>query len=173
MSEQSAETKKKSPAAAALNVIGTVIIVLAIILCLLPVLPRLLGFSGYTILSGSMEPTIPVGSVVYSKAVDNPETLEVGDIVVFYEGLGDIPVVHRLVENRLSERELITQGDANNTEDLQPIPYQNVIGRVILHIPVLGRLLMLLGTLTGKLAVAAFILAGALLCELGRRIRAF
>ena len=171
MSEQSAETKKKSPAAAVLNVIGTVIIVLAIILCLLPVLPRLLGFSGYTILSGSMEPTIPVGSVVYSKAVDNPETLEVGDIVVFYEGLGDIPVVHRLVENRLSERELITQGDANNTEDLQPIPYQNVIGKVRFHVPHLGTILTPLSTMGGKISVIALIIGGLLLCYVSQRLR--
>lgn len=165
------EKKKTSPGAVILNVIGTLIIILAIALCLLLVVPRAFGISGYTVLSGSMEPTIHVGSIVYAKAVDNPETLKESDIVVFYEGLGTVPVVHRIVENRLSEREIITKGDANAAEDLQPTPYKNIIGKDVLHIPFLGMILTPLNTLYGKLAVLALIAGGLLLCWVSQRIR--
>ena len=165
------ENNNTSPASVILNAVGTIIIILAVVLCLLLALPRAFGIYGYTILSGSMEPTIPAGSVVYTKAIGDPETLKAGDIVVFYEGLGDIPVVHRLVENHRSEREIITKGDANTVEDLQPIPYQNIIGRSLLHVPMLGRILSPLGTMAGKISVLAMIAGGLLLCFAAQHLK--
>ena len=163
-----AEQKNASRGAVFLNAIGTIIIILAIAVCLLLALPRVFGIYGYTILSGSMEPAIPVGSIVYAKTTADPATLNPGDIIVFYEGLGDVPVVHRLVENHTSEREIITKGDANAAEDLRPIPYQNIIGKDVLHIPKLGALLSPLGTISGKLYILAMAAGGLLLCFAAR-----
>ena len=153
-----------------LNFIGTAIIIIVIVLCLSLIVPKVFGISSYTVLTGSMEPSVPVGSVVYAKAVV-PSTLETGDIAVFYDGRSDLPVTHRVVENQTEESQLITKGDANDSADLAPIPYQNILGKVVLHLPVLGRLLVLLGSLAGKAAVLAFILGGFLLCEVARRMR--
>ena len=153
-----------------LNFIGTAIIIIVIVLCLSLIVPRVFGISSYTVLTGSMEPSVPVGSVVYAKAVE-PSLLETGDIVVFYDGRNDIPVTHRVVENQTADSQIITKGDANDTNDITPIPYQNVIGKVVLHLPALGHLLALLGTLMGKVAALAFILGGFLLCEVSRRMR--
>ena len=44
---------------------------------------RLVGITPYAVLSGSMEPAFPVGSMIYVKAVD-PESIEVGDPITFY-----------------------------------------------------------------------------------------
>lgn len=153
-----------------LNFIGTAIIIILIVLCLSLIVPKVFGISSYTVLTGSMEPAVPVGSAVYAKAVE-PSTLETGDIVVFYDGRSELPVTHRVVENQTEDAQLITKGDANDSADIAPIPYQNIIGKVVLHIPVLGRLLALLGTLMGKAAALAFILGGFLLCEVSRRMR--
>ena len=153
-----------------LNFIGTAIIIIVIVLCLSLIIPRVFGISSYTVLTGSMEPSVPVGSVVYAKAIE-PSALETGDIVVFYDGRNDIPVTHRVVENQTEDAQIITKGDANESTDITPIPYQNVIGKVVLHLPVLGRLLVLLGSLAGKAAALAFILGGFLLCEVARRMR--
>ena len=153
-----------------LNFIGTAFIIIVIVLCLSLIVPRVFGISSYTVLTGSMEPSVPVGSVVYAKAIE-PSLLESGDIVVFYDGRNDIPVTHRVVENQTEDSQIITKGDANDTTDITPIPYQNVIGKVVLHLPALGRLLALLGTLMGKAAALAFILGGFLLCEVSRRMR--
>ena len=153
-----------------LNFIGTAIIIIVIVLCLSLIIPRVFGISSYVVLTGSMEPSVPVGSVVYAKAIE-PSSLEPDDIVVFYDGRSTIPVTHRVVENQTENSEIITKGDANASTDLAPIPYQNIIGKVVLHLPVLGRLLALLGTLVGKAAVLAFILGGFILCEIARRMR--
>ena len=85
------------------------------------------------------------------------------DIVVFYDGRNDIPVTHRVVEHQTEDSQLITKGDANESNDIAPIPYQNIIGKVVLHLPVLGRLLALFGSFIGKAAALAFILGGFLL----------
>ena len=77
--------------------IGTLV---AVALALLILLPSLLGFQRYVIESGSMEPTLPVGSVVYSKPVD-ADDLEVGDIISFKPppeyGIDKV-VTHRVVD---------------------------------------------------------------------------
>ena len=94
------EGKKKSPAAAVLNFIGTAIIVIVIVLCLSLIVPKFFGINSYTVLTGSMEPSIPVGSLVCAKATE-PDTLAVGDVIVFYDGINSIPVTHRVVENQI------------------------------------------------------------------------
>jgi signal peptidase len=63
-------------------------------------LPSLLGFERYVIESGSMEPTLPVGTLVYAKA-EAPEYLAVGDIITYEpppETKVDDLVTHRIVE---------------------------------------------------------------------------
>ena len=153
-----------------LNFIGTAIIIIVIVLCLSLIIPRVFGISSYTVLTGSMEPSLPVGSVVYAKAIE-PSLIETGDIVVFYDGRSELPVTHRVVDNQTEDSQLITKGDANDAADIAPIPYQNIIGKVVLHLPVLGRLLALFGSFIGKAAALAFILGGFLLCEIARRMR--
>ena len=154
-----------------LNIIGTAIIIIVIAVCLSLIVPKAFGVTSYTVLTGSMEPEVPVGSVVYAKAAE-PAQLETGDIIVFYDGRNEIPVTHRVVENQASEGQIITKGDANESADIAPIPYPNVIGKVVLHIPFLGRFVSPLGTMLGKLAALAVILGGFLLCEVARRLEA-
>ncbi len=47
------------------NLLGTLILVLVIASCLPLTVPRLFGYEIYEVVSGSMEPEIPVGSVIY------------------------------------------------------------------------------------------------------------
>ena len=49
------------------NAATTVLVVLVVILALLLVGVRLVGFRPMCVLSGSMEPGIPVGAIVYDK----------------------------------------------------------------------------------------------------------
>lgn len=164
-----AKEKTISPIGRVLDIIGTLLIIAAIVLCLMLAVPRLLGIQSYTVLTGSMEPSIPVGSLIYAKYTE-PQTLAEGDVIVFNDSNASIPVTHRVVENNTQEGQLITKGDANAQEDFAPISYYDVLGKVLLHIPVLGRFLAPLGTLTGKIGMLAIIAAGLLLSALGRRI---
>lgn len=64
------------------------------------------------IVSGSMEPIIRIGDLIFVSKV-NPESLEVRDIVIFrHDGM---IATHRIIE--LNEENLVTQGDANNIYD--------------------------------------------------------
>ena len=72
---------KPAPLGRFLNFLGSLILWAAILLCLVLAAPRLAGIKTYVVISGSMEPAIPVGSMVYSKEVD-PATLETGDVIV-------------------------------------------------------------------------------------------
>ena len=152
----------------ALNIIGTGILVLCIVLCLSLAVPRFFGITSYAVISGSMEPAIPVGSMVCVKGVD-PSTLFRGDIVMFYDGISEVPVTHRLVENDPVQGYIITQGDANAAPDLAPVLYPNIIGKVIFHVPLAGLLLSPLGTLWGKFCLICIIIGAMLLSLAGRQ----
>ena len=76
------------------------------------------GIRPYVILSGSMEPGIPTGSVAYIDVKDRTD-LEVGDVIM-YRASEEINVTHRIVDFD-SAGNLITKGDANDTADLRPV----------------------------------------------------
>ena len=164
--------KELTPLGRFLDVTGTVILIVTILLCLGLAVPRFAGIDSYVVVSGSMEPAIPVGSMVYSKPVD-PATLQPGDIIVFYntDQKDSVPVTHRVVENHTEAGEIITKGDANSQADIFPASYYNIGGKVVAHIPKLGLPASLLATTAGKIAVAMVILAGYLLTEVGGRLR--
>ena len=46
------------------NIVGTFILLSVIITCLPAAVPRLLGYEVYNVVSGSMQPEIPVGSLI-------------------------------------------------------------------------------------------------------------
>ena len=105
------------------NVSTSIIVALAILLAVLLVGFRLFGFQIYTVLSGSMEPKYPVGSLVYVRKIE-PEKLEVGDDISFL--VSDKTVVtHRIVEilpdeeivsDEVTEEITVTNTDRHNIE---------------------------------------------------------
>ena len=89
-------------------------------------------FCAYVVLSGSMEPEIPTGSVVVvdgRKKEWNP-----GDVITYRRG--NMVVTHRIVEK--SEEGYYTKGDANAEEDAGIVLEKQVIGNVIVALPWLG-----------------------------------
>jgi len=137
------------------NVISTAIVIVIVVLAGLLVVPTLLGCHGYAVLSGSMEPNIGVGAIVYTKAVEWSE-LEKGDVITYK--LGESLVTHRIVEINAQERTVITQGDANDVVDGSPVSYGNIVGRVAFHVPMLGYMSIYIKTPLG-IAVGCGILA--------------
>ena len=75
---------------------------------------------------------------------------EVGDVVVFQDG--KLAVTHRIVS--ISENEVITRGDANNTDD-DPITLDDIKGEVVCVIPCVGRLVNMIKTPLGTLVIIA------------------
>jgi signal peptidase len=93
--------------------------------------PMPFGVGAAVVLSGSMEPELSVGDLLI---VLDSSSYEIGDVVVYQDG--NIAVTHRIV--RFSdEEEIVTQGDANNTED-DPISVEAIKGEVVAVIPFIG-----------------------------------
>lgn len=123
------------------NVVTTSIVVLVVILALLLVGARLFGLRVFSVLSGSMEPTYHVGSVIYVKEVD-PMELKVRDVITFMLD-EDTVATHRIIEVIPDETDsdvvrFRTMGDANKVEDGSLVHCKNVIGTPIFTIPLLG-----------------------------------
>ena len=123
------------------NLLGTAMIVVIVVLAILLAGVRLFGITPYVVVSGSMEPTFHVGSVVYVVEVDAYD-MKKGDPVTYK--VGTTVVTHRIDEviktgvDKTSVR-YVTKGDANKTADLgEPLHPSNVIGKPIFSIPVLG-----------------------------------
>lgn len=105
--------------------------------------PSVLGFSVMRVQTGSMEPELKTGCIIISRKVKQEE-LETGDIISFYSNDPD-PMIngrvetHRIVEKHFllgNEREFITKGDANLSDDIAPVQYKNIIGKVIVNLGV-------------------------------------
>lgn len=123
------------------NIITNIIVVLAVILAVALVGVRLVGLQVFTVLSGSMEPTYHVGSLIYVKDADYKE-LEAGDVITFMLD-EDTVATHRITEVVPDEEEpdtlrYRTKGDANDAEDGKLVHYKNVIGSPVITIPYLG-----------------------------------
>ena len=151
------------------NFLGTLILIVVIVACLPLTVPRLLGYDIFSVVSGSMEPAIPVGSVVFVEPAA-PENVEAEDVIAFWRD-GSV-VTHRVLENRFVVGEFVTKGDANEQEDINPTPYNALIGRVKLHVPVMGALLTLLASTVGKLYLLCLAACGVMFNILAGRIRA-
>ena len=150
------------------SLLGTLLLLLVIVSCIPLTLPRMMGYEVYEVVSGSMEPEIPVGSVIYVKAVA-PEEVREEEVIAFWSGSSVI--THRVVENRLAEREFVTKGDANAAEDLRAVPYAELIGRVIRHFPKVGRLMALYTGSIGKGCMILLAVCGSMLNMLAGRLR--
>ncbi|MBQ9099435.1 MAG: signal peptidase I [Clostridia bacterium] len=125
------------------NMVTTIFVVLIVLLAILLVGVRLVGIKPYTVLSGSMEPTYHVGSLIYVKEVD-PLTLQEGDPVTFMLNENTV-ATHRIIERIPDETDptvvrFRTQGDNNDTPDGELLHCKNVIGKPLFTIPYLGYL---------------------------------
>ena len=123
------------------NAVTTILVVLVVILAVMLVGVRLVGLQVYTVLSGSMEPTYHVGSLIYVKSVD-PAELAAGDVITFMLD-EDTLATHRIVEVVPDSEDpetlrFRTKGDANEAEDGSLVHYKNVVGSPVFSIPKLG-----------------------------------
>lgn len=123
------------------SIIISVLLGIVILLAILLVGVRVVGFTPYTVLSGSMSPKYPVGSIVYVRKV-NPFELKEEDVITYVIDGGTV-VTHRIIEVLFDEDDptvvrFRVKGDANEDPDGEPVHCNNVLGRVSFGIPLLG-----------------------------------
>lgn len=88
---------------------------LIIALAAVSLIPRVFGYMPYAVLSGSMEPELPVGSMVSVHEVE-PPAIAVGDAATFYRSDGAV-VTHQVYEIDPVAQTIGTQGIANKNTD--------------------------------------------------------
>jgi signal peptidase len=159
-----------------------VILAVTAVLAVAVLVPRLGGATPYTILTSSMEPGMPPGTLVVARPVD-PSEISVGTVITYQLESGRPTVVtHRVVAvgvDSTGELRFTTQGDANSTTDAATVRPVQVRGERWYAVPQLGRLNTLLNGHERQLLVyaAAALLLGyagwqflaALLTRLRRR----
>lgn len=100
--------------------------------------PIILGNRPIVILSGSMEPAYPVGSITYYKAAPF-ESISVGDAVTFKMSDGGELATHRVTAIDAKSQSFTMKGDANPSEDPNPLPFGEVVGKTLqFRIPYVG-----------------------------------
>lgn len=122
------------------------------------------------VISGSMEPAIPVGSLIAGRTVPAAD-LEVGDVVTVPRRAGTTDLVtHRIVEIREvadgtaapGTRELVLRGDANATDDATPYSVTEA-RRQVATVPGGGYLVQTLRSTRGMVVLAGVLLAAVVL----------
>lgn len=163
--------QKRHIAANICSILGIVLLTAVILICIPLTLPRLAGYEIYNVISGSMEPAIPIGSLVYVQDMA-PAKVQKGDVIAFGSSLNDGAVItHRVVLNNSVVGEFVTKGDANAKEDMEPVKYENFTGKVALTIPVLGGVFAAIVTIQGKIAVGSMIVLSLVLHLIAGKIK--
>lgn len=153
---------------AASKIVMTLLSATIISLAVLLVGVRLFGLAPYTVLSSSMEPALPVGSLIYVKDVA-ADDIKVGDAITFVMNEDLLVATHRVVEVDSTQERFITKGDANESIDGAPVHFRNLLGRVSFSIPYLGYVANFINSSSGRwiaIAVIALLLLLLLLPDL-------
>lgn len=128
-----------------ISLLVTIALVFSVALCLYTVVQVLSrgyvnigGFMMFRVVTGSMEPTIPVGALLITKEVDI-SSIQIDDIVCFRTEVSEIwgkIVTHRVVdifESNYGGILLETKGDANLVADGYLVDEWSFVGKVVWH----------------------------------------
>jgi len=137
----------------ALYIIFILIIVSIIFLNILSITnSSLFGYRLFKVMTGSMEPTINVNSLILIK---EQKSYKVNDIITFKSK--NSYVTHRIVS--IEEDKVITKGDNNNTED-KPISKKDIVGKLVRELKVYGFIMYLLSNpITWALIISIFLIS--------------
>lgn len=140
------------------DILSTLFIaLLAIVLAAVLISKLGFGIEMKAVLTGSMEPELPVGSLLIIRPAEYEE-IKVGDDITFVRDKNLTLVTHRVIQKDDETKRITTQGIANNAPD-KPTSYENVVGKVVFHIPVVGYFVIWTSTVKGKVICGIIIVA--------------
>ncbi|PVY30494.1 signal peptidase I [Williamsia muralis] len=118
-----------------------ILMILVAILLAAIVVPKIAGAQPYTVLTSSMKPGYPPGTLIVVQKVDTTE-LAIGDVVTYQmESDKSDVITHRVVGftfDQQGNQLLTTQGDAVAVPDANPVVSEQVRGKLWYAIPYLG-----------------------------------
>ena len=119
-----------------------------------------LDMNPYVIVSGSMEPELPVGSLCM---IDCQQKVpDEGDIISY--NAGDSVITHRVAE--VTDEGYVTKGDANDSKDPGIVKQKQVFGTCVFSIPKAGYAVMFFRSLKGSVLTITFVICFSLLGRL-------
>lgn len=166
---------QESPVRRRVNVLITVLLILAVLLCLFVVIQvlgkgyvNIAGYSLFRVVTGSMEPEIPVGALLICEQVEM-DTVQVRDVICFRAQdsaiLGKM-MTHRVVDvlNGADGSVMFeTRGDANLASDGYLVTQTNFVGKVIWYTGANSLLSEIFSFFTNKVGFLACIVFPCLL----------
>jgi signal peptidase len=139
-------------------VVGLVILIASVIPFVLYAVPEAGGADqSFVVLSESMSPAIPLGSIVLVEEQPSPTAYREGDVITFRTGDEPVPTTHRIESVRETDdgRAFVTKGDANQDPDPSPVSPDQVLGEVTLMIPYAGHVIIFANSEYGFYALVA------------------
>ena len=128
-----------------------IVLLMLLLLTVVIVGPNVFGIKTLVVVSGSMSPALPVGSLVYAVPASQ-EDIKIGDPISFVMDENGTVATHRVVA--IDDKGRFTvKGDANDNNDPVPVLYENVIGVVRYSLPYVGFILSFVLTAKGRIAV--------------------
>lgn len=117
-------------------IVVLVIVLVFAVIVILSAIPFPGGLRMYIVRSGSMAPTIKSGDLIFSQKQD---LYEVDDIVTYIprgEEKNIESITHRIIKTE--DGLFITKGDANSSEDTNPISPKQIKGKYKFRVPIFG-----------------------------------
>lgn len=101
---------------------------------------NIFGYQSYIIISNSMQPELSEEDVVIVKQIEE-DKIKINDIITYIKDGKSI--THRVIgiTEIDGHKEFKTKGDNNSLEDLESINYEQIRGKVIFKIPLLGKII--------------------------------
>jgi signal peptidase len=127
------------------------IIIVVCALCSFALSTQVSGYRGFIVLSGSMEPLIPTGAVVFTKRI-SPSTLHIGDIITFISPTRNHEFITHRIVNITNKKDLLTfdtKGDKNKSKDTWILTQGGVVGKVVYFVPEIGYALSFISSKLG------------------------
>ena len=116
-------------------------------------IPTVMGNRFMIVLSGSMSPAFDAGDIVVVRELD-PKAVQTGQVITFRDPVSPKNfITHRVIEVVHKDNTVLyrTKGDANDAIDKELVPWRNVVGHVVMHVPYGGYLVNFIRTLPGLL----------------------
>lgn len=153
------------------NLLYAVWIVAGILGCIGIGVAWISGLQPRIVLSGSMEPEIKTGSMVFIREDFPVEKIRERDVIAFQMD-ESMEVLHRVVSVEKDKKEFQTKGDANPVADFAGVGFEQYRGKEVLDVPYLGYLVGFLQkdmVLISLILLTALISVGSMIMEKERR----
>jgi signal peptidase len=120
---------------------GALLVLVVALAVMLIVVPKVAGGIPLTVLTSSMEPRLPPGTLIIVRPVD-PDGLRIGDVVTYQIRSGEPGVItHRIIAIASSSngsRTFTLKGDNNSEQDNEPVTEAQIQGRLWYSVPLIG-----------------------------------